>query len=994
MKLTLLRFEIDWRPERLILAMRLLHTTNLTVEEFIDENTPRYAILSHTWEDGEITLQDIETGRAEGKEGYTKVKDCCTYARDKDRFAYVWIDTCCIDKTSSAELSEAINSMYRWYQEADICYAFLADVSLEGSMAESKWFTRGWTLQELIAPTHLLFLNRAWKELGSKSTLSDEVAHRTGIPVNVLKGIVDIETVSIAQRMSWASSRRTTRPEDQAYCLMGLFGINMPLIYGEGRRAFTRLQEEIMRISDDYSIFAWWTESQDESHGGLLATSPHAFKNSASILPSQDAHSSSSQQPHDQLAVSSKGVHLEVPFLPVGYDGLGFAILNCAPQDQTNLVMAIYVRDVSLTQRNFQRVWPDRLGTVDLSRYRPAQHPLTRIIIRQPRLHKRRYPEAGQAALAVNKEVREFIGSFDDVEFNSLGTPSIIFEAAKKGDMVSLEDYVTASIADGLDETGRTPLSHAAEQGRENATWFFLMWRTVKADSRDDWGRTPLSYAAESGHSGVVWLLLMRSDVSTYSVSTDGLTPLSYAARAGHYAVLNMILDRTRTRQELYDDKRRTPLSYACENGHGEIVHALLRRGDMEPDAADNEGKTPLYWAIAGRQEAMAAILLSNGANKEATFGDRKTELSSNTSGLQLLWWAFEGRHLDILSIILTCGVDADIIRTGGESTTTTMLVSAAQNGDYEFAHVLLKHRPNMYAKDATGNTPLTIAIMRKDVEFVELMLQHGPDIHPSDEKGFKPIHLAVQSGVLIIAELLLQSDAHVDALASNGSTPLTIAIDYRDCDMVRLLLDNGADCEKEDTRGKTPLRRAVDLDCVDIVILLLEYGANAAAKASAGSRAPGEELILYAVSNRKSDSNVELTRILLEHGANVEAASVFGQTPLLWAAKCGDYDMILLLLSFGADLEATNNMLQTPLFCAAQEGQADAVKLLLSHGANVDHQDAKGVSVLTAAVKSKDGPTVKLLRPSTKDTAASRLLGDARHSVDKLRTISGFSKS
>ncbi|KAI8649781.1 HET domain-containing protein [Fusarium keratoplasticum] len=260
--------------------MRLLNTGDFTIKEFPYDHIPEYAILSHTWGDDEYTFQDAKEGGGRNKEGFEKVKRCCSRAKD-DGFTYVWIDTCCIDKTSSAELSEAINSMYLWYYQAKRCYAYLADVPPKSTVENSRWFTRGWTLQELLAPSEIHFLDEEWSYLGTKESLQEVVSRRTRIPLDILSGNDDIETASIAQRMSWAWDRQTTRIEDRAYCLMGIFGINMPLLYGEGQRAFLRLQEEIMKIWDDHSLFAW--KSLD-IRGGLLATSPAAFECSNNIV--------------------------------------------------------------------------------------------------------------------------------------------------------------------------------------------------------------------------------------------------------------------------------------------------------------------------------------------------------------------------------------------------------------------------------------------------------------------------------------------------------------------------------------------------------------------------------------------------------------------------------------------------------------------------------------------------------------------------------------
>jgi hypothetical protein len=225
--------------------MRLLNTETFTLGEFFGENIPPYAILSHRWEAEEVTFRDLNDGNGPGLAGYSKILGLCTQAK-KDSLDWAWIDTCCIDKSSSAELSEAINSMFKWYRNAHVCYAYLSDVVEDSesfetrktqSFSSSKWFTRGWTLQELLAPKKVQFFNCAWKCKGS----------RDGSQRHLLSKITDIENfdgfryASIAQKMSWMANRQTTRIEDTAYCMLGLFGVYMPLIYGEGARTFRRL---------------------------------------------------------------------------------------------------------------------------------------------------------------------------------------------------------------------------------------------------------------------------------------------------------------------------------------------------------------------------------------------------------------------------------------------------------------------------------------------------------------------------------------------------------------------------------------------------------------------------------------------------------------------------------------------------------------------------------------------------------------------------------
>ncbi|KAG4429842.1 hypothetical protein IFR05_014674 [Cadophora sp. M221] len=241
--------------------MRLLQLNNdsdISLIEFFEDDIPEYAILSHRWESGEVTFKDLIDGTGEGKAGYGKIQFCGEQARC-DKLEYFWVDTCCIDKSSSAELSEAINSMFRWYQKAVRCYVYLSDVSTgdrkasdtfaectwEFAFRASKWFTRGWTLQELLAPRLVEFYSREGKSLGNKTILEQQIHEITGVPATALRQY-SFSQFDIDERFSWAKSRQTTRGEDKAYSLLGIFDVQMPLLYGEGEvKAFQRLREAI-----------------------------------------------------------------------------------------------------------------------------------------------------------------------------------------------------------------------------------------------------------------------------------------------------------------------------------------------------------------------------------------------------------------------------------------------------------------------------------------------------------------------------------------------------------------------------------------------------------------------------------------------------------------------------------------------------------------------------------------------------------------------------
>ncbi|KAK3349782.1 heterokaryon incompatibility protein-domain-containing protein, partial [Lasiosphaeria hispida] len=252
--------------------MRLLNTDTLEVEVFMGSDVPTYAILSHTWGKNEVTLQDLAGNRSGSKKDFSKLDKTCKVAH-ANGYGYVWVDTCCIDKTSSAELSEAINSMFRYYQEADVCYAFLFDLvpeevaPLESALATCRWFTRGWTLQELIASREIHIYDAAWSLRGTKRTMVDLISRISRVDREVLLDADELYCVPVAAKMSWAATRATTRIEDMAYSLLGIFDIHLPLLYGEGLKAFRRLQEEILRKTNDMSLLAWVPEDTEQQEG-------------------------------------------------------------------------------------------------------------------------------------------------------------------------------------------------------------------------------------------------------------------------------------------------------------------------------------------------------------------------------------------------------------------------------------------------------------------------------------------------------------------------------------------------------------------------------------------------------------------------------------------------------------------------------------------------------------------------------------------------------
>ncbi|GAP83691.1 putative het domain-containing protein [Rosellinia necatrix] len=299
--------------------MRLLNTTSYELRsDSLDYFRQHgYAILSHRWVGDEIKLDQLKDVVAEIRSGRApcstpqidKIRGACRIAREL-RYSWIWIDSCCIDKTNAVELDESINSMFKWYGGASTCITYLSDVRLGAGSGvfesterdgPSLWFSRGWTLQELLAPRELRFYDAGWRHLGTKAELVAELASITRIDPGYLTHARPFRAACVAAKMSWMAGRTTTRPEDVAYSMLGIFGVRMNTKYAEGAEAFMRLQHELLtapNLPRDESLFAWrmpgpgagaahFGVSQEipwqPDEWGLLAPSPEWFRDSGEV---------------------------------------------------------------------------------------------------------------------------------------------------------------------------------------------------------------------------------------------------------------------------------------------------------------------------------------------------------------------------------------------------------------------------------------------------------------------------------------------------------------------------------------------------------------------------------------------------------------------------------------------------------------------------------------------------------------------------------------
>ncbi|QIX01517.1 hypothetical protein AMS68_007034 [Peltaster fructicola] len=303
--------------------MRLLNTTSFKFEWMVRE-TCEYAILSHRWIEeevgDEITFATLEHAKTNGPTSrqaasWSKMEKACEQARN-DRLKYIWIDTICIDKNDIQELGRSLNSMFDWYARAKICYVYLQDakrtIQRAGTNYYSEWFERGWTLQELLAPSEMVFYDMDWCRLGTRTELAPHLSNASKIDVDYLKRPGSFREASVATKMSWMAGRSTKYVEDITFSMLGILNVKLPYIPAEGAQAFFRLQSELLKSEAfDESLFAWsvpadkhlrcyevyknrqlqqeWLWSPPDNRWGLLAPSPDCFVSRWRIDVDQDA---------------------------------------------------------------------------------------------------------------------------------------------------------------------------------------------------------------------------------------------------------------------------------------------------------------------------------------------------------------------------------------------------------------------------------------------------------------------------------------------------------------------------------------------------------------------------------------------------------------------------------------------------------------------------------------------------------------------------------
>jgi hypothetical protein len=394
--------------------MRVLNTTTFELHSREQEffKSQGYAILSHRWVGAEITFDTLpqhipELRRTEARylasPQLSKIRGACEMARQLG-FAWMWIDNCCINKASATEESESINSMYKWYRDAQICITYLSDVKLDAapgmlnqnpsteifrkinSDQPSEWFFRGWTLQELLAPRKMNFYDTNWTFMGTKDSLAPAIEEITGISSAYLTNAMPFRDACIATKMSWMAGRKTTREEDIAYGMLGIFNVVLMPLYGEGMNAFRRLQELLQTTVIDESLYAWNMPdaSASKTYGvernretvwgpgewGLLAATPNWFRGCGHLTLDGGPRI---KRTIESFVSNQDGIRMEVPFLPSEIKRIGisfllfFTIVCMIPAAMyTNKVISRSLREPVLTLNCWARNSDGKLAAVSI----------------------------------------------------------------------------------------------------------------------------------------------------------------------------------------------------------------------------------------------------------------------------------------------------------------------------------------------------------------------------------------------------------------------------------------------------------------------------------------------------------------------------------------------------------------------------------------------------------------------------------------------------
>ncbi|KAH8881994.1 ankyrin [Thozetella sp. PMI_491] len=979
--------------------MRLIDTSTLRLVSKQDGDVPPYAILSHTWgaDDDEVTFQEFAAAtssrirqpnglfphRVSKKPGFAKVRDSARLAKSQG-YQYIWVDTCCINKSSSAELSEAINSMFRWYREAGVCYAYLNDVdclSLPDVVAQiqqrrpaarsvldeiyaSRWFTRGWTLQELIAPADVEFYSCNWSLLGTRlggDNFVEIVSEITGIDRDVLDRGTDLDERSVASRMKWAARRRTTRIEDQAYCLMGIFSVNMPLLYGEGSRAFIRLQEEILKATDDQSIFAWKCPEEDPLRyqlSGLLALSPSYFQDSGYVRPLERDTSRASAP----STMTNVGLHVSL-FLRRRHFTRPRAIAEQADPDGGDREAADY------------------LAILDCAPYRGEHGFYRRDAIRLMPLGGDQYaridPEITYSMSLA--EITEPAGG-DDYKYiyvkqlPAYGLPDIVMSPNIYRERDLLDRYYTTpsgrfALTDIYPRSNWNPQTKTLKSSNIGQNNIFGAFRYVAASALHTEadvfiGLSPRKDGPRAQHFWCFQQLVVPGEPLEESVSKFSLQNDVEKKQQQEHGLEGVVAAVKMQRVQ-----NRTNIHLSLTSAH--MLHATSRSGYYLPNGLneleDTSLAAPQFLLRIAEQpttpdtwEASLGVLPNGSTHSRATrrIRIRPQQEASKPTFAEILELA---RGSEVMIDDDPAGnADDDPFR----KYFSMLLVKACKKNDVKAATELLDSPLSTAVVETTtsmqaiaesptwhaafnGFRPIHWAAALGHREIIRALLERGADVESTTRCGLSASHLALVMGH---ADLLqefntepVKAEVPEDEVFEKSQARDSLAhlaASYIRSDSVRPLLErllvrvqpDGTQLITNDIRNErheTPLHRAAAMD-------------NTVAAEAIVSMALASDINVVDDRDRTplfhaaAAGAVGTLNLLLSHLANLESRDIEGRTALHAACLEGHTEVVEILLDAGSDMGGpTTAPTFSALHCAALAGSVDTIRLLLNRGAD-----------------------------------------------------------
>ncbi|QGI99151.1 hypothetical protein CEK26_012220 [Fusarium fujikuroi] len=913
--------------------MRLINVENLKLETFIGGHIPPYAILSHRWgnDNEEVSFKDMTRGTA-NKVGMTKVKGCCRQAK-KDNLKYAWIDTCCIDKESSKELDEAINSMFQWYRRAAICYTYMADVPHEQDIWEStsrfstsSWFTRGWTLQELLAPAEIHFFDETWSLIGTKEELASEIEDITGISRKFLLGWVDFHQASVAQRMSWASKRTTKRDEDIAYCLLGIFNVTMPMIYGEGRKAFERLQLKIMEQTTDDSILAWGVKVQgmefesqtgpreDNTSAGIFATSPMDFAKCGRIVPK-------ALDPTCITTFAVSGGYIRTSLkLQSTKSGVAYGQLNCGLENTTEGNIAIPLRCTTpsfSTVREYIR--PIGYGPILLSGVRGDCYEVHEVRIRVDR--------QARPAEMTGKPIWLHIDGHQKLKLHLAEVwPPLEWDRGRA---------LVMNLHDSNQTVRQRYLARFTTKAKKRRDIIVVLDLNLHAQySR----ATCFAIAApEKPDLAKIagGLEYMQSQHLRDNVIYNGNDIIEVSVQSEDISQGSIFL--LRLARNIWGPVPNADMSQRIFKAiEMDMLISSLREGDYIEETIDN--------AIEEQTAAISELISLKGELDKVV--EKERQLAVERGGIEAKIKLMEVKMSEYDTIISEKKDRlVELEEKSGKNILNIEKIDGVK-GPISWAETMIQSQ--LDKQKAVQNTDTPVSTGPSNVRTTSLV--NGQQ----SMGGFIPLLWAAANGKNAILQLLIGKGADLEVRnPDNSYTALMYAAVYGRVSAVKYLLDSGAMLEAQDKYTYTPLALAASVGHEAIASLLLEKGADIEARTSDGSTP-------LSIAARKGKDGV--VKVLLEKGANVEAENQAGDSPLLRACNYGHMDVIQKLIDAGADIHTKTYDGSTPLSAAARKGREGLVKLLLEKGADIDVKDHNGDTPLSRACLYDHMGIVKML--------------------------------